>query len=116
MKVAVPTAQGQVDNHFGHCAYFTIFELDAQNKVVSKQELPSPQGCGCKSGVAVILKEMGVTMMLAGNMGDGAVNVLANNGIDVIRGCSGSIDDVVAAYAQVTLQDAQITCSHECHH
>ena len=81
-----------------------------------QNEIPSPQGCGCKSGVAVILKEKGVTMMLAGNMGDGAVNVLANNGIDVIRGCSGSIDDVVAAYAQGRLKDAEITCNHECHH
>lgn len=115
MKVAVPTLDGHVDSHFGHCAYFTIFELDENKNIVNKTELPSPQGCGCKSGVAVILKDMGVTMMLAGNMGEGAVNVLANNGISVIRGCQGNVNDVVNAYSQGTLVDSQLTCNHECH-
>ena len=116
MYIAIPTAQDQVDNHFGHCAYFTIVELDANNNVVSKMQLPSPQGCGCRSGVATILKNIGVAMMLAGNIGDGAVNVLANNGIGIVRGCSGAIDEVIAAYTKGTLKDAQITCTHECHH
>lgn len=115
MKVAVPTAQGLVDSHFGHCAYFTIYEVNDEKTIVSKSELPSPQGCGCKSGIAPILKNMGVSVMLAGNMGDGAVNVLANNSIAVIRGCSGNIDDVVAAYLQGNLIDSQLTCNHECH-
>ncbi|MCQ2958754.1 MAG: NifB/NifX family molybdenum-iron cluster-binding protein [Bacteroidales bacterium] len=116
MKVAVPTAQGQVDSHFGHCAYFTIFEFDAENKIVSKSELPSPQGCGCKSGIAPILAEKGVSVMLAGNMGDGAVNVLANNNIKVIRGCSGSVDAVAESFIKGELVDNQIICKHECHH
>lgn len=115
MKIAVPTAQGFVDSHFGHCAYFTIYEIDNEKNIVSKSELPSPQGCGCKSGIAPILKNMGVTVMLAGNMGDGAVNVLSNNSISVIRGCSGNIDDVVVAYLQGKLIDSQLTCNHECH-
>lgn len=116
MKVAVPTANGLVDSHFGHCAYFTIYELDADKKIVSKSELPSPQGCGCKSGIAPILKNMGVSIMLAGNMGDGAVSVLAQNNIAVIRGCSGNIDDVVSAYVNGQLVDSQLTCNHQCHH
>lgn len=115
MKIAVPTADGQVDSHFGHCAYFTIFDVDADKQIIGKSELPSPQGCGCKSGIAPILREKGVTMMLAGNMGDGAVNVLAANNIAVIRGCSGSINDVVATYLQGKLIDSQLTCNHQCH-
>ena len=35
--------------------------------------------------------------MLAGNMGDGAVHILASNGIQVIRGCSGDVHDVAQA-------------------
>ena len=26
-KVAVPTRDGVVDDHFGHCAYYTIFTI-----------------------------------------------------------------------------------------
>jgi predicted Fe-Mo cluster-binding NifX family protein len=32
--------------------------------------------------------------MLAGNMGQGAVNVLGANGIQVLRGCSGDVKAV----------------------
>ena len=27
MKIAVPTSDGRVDDHFGHCAYYTIFDV-----------------------------------------------------------------------------------------
>ena len=27
MKIAVPTRDGHIDDHFGHCAYYTIFEV-----------------------------------------------------------------------------------------
>lgn len=115
MKIAVPTAQGMVDSHFGHCAYFTIFELDENKNILGKLELPSPQGCGCKSGIAPMLRNLGVSVMLAGNMGDGAISVLGQNNISVIRGCSGAIDDVVGAYIAGNLKDTQIVCNHECH-
>ena len=49
MKVAVPTREGHVDDHFGHCAYYTIFEI-MDGKVVGSSKLASPEGCGCKSG------------------------------------------------------------------
>lgn len=34
-----------------------------------------------------IIQEMGITLMLAGNMGMGAYNKLSAHGIAVIRGC-----------------------------
>ena len=75
MKIAVPTRENFVDDHFGHCAYYTIFEIE-NNKITNRSTLPAPQGCGCKSGVAAILQAEGVSLMLAGNMGEGAKNVL----------------------------------------
>ena len=41
------------------------------------------------------LAQMGVKLMIAGNIGQGAVNVMNNQGIDVLRGCSGGVKDVV---------------------
>jgi len=41
---------------------------------------------------------MGVDVMLAGNMGQGALNVLNQYGIDVYRGNSGNIKDLVANF------------------
>lgn len=41
------------------------------------------------------MQEMGITLMLAGNMGMGAYNKLSAHGIAVVRGCHGKVDDVL---------------------
>ena len=53
MKIAVPTRDGRVDDHFGHCAYYTIFDV-IDGKVTNVSKMASPEGCGCKSGIAPI--------------------------------------------------------------
>lgn len=68
MKIAVPTRDGHVDDHFGHCAYYSIFDV-IDGQIAGKSKLASPEVCGCKSGIAPVLRQMGVTVMLAGNMG-----------------------------------------------
>ena len=114
MKIAIPTIDGRVDDHFGHCDHYTIFTIE-QGRVECRESLPSPQGCGCKSGIATTLQEMGVKVMLAGNMGEGARNVLSSNDIKVIRGCSGNVDDLVKAYLAGKVNDNGEACSHhEC--
>ncbi len=119
MKIALPTYQNQIDSHFGHCEYFTVFTVDDSKKIVNQETIASPEGCGCKSNIAFILADMGVTVMLAGNMGDGAVNVLNNAGIEVLRGCSGDVKEVAAAWLNGTLADSGESChahDHECSH
>ena len=121
MKIAIPTKENnQVDNHFGHCAFYTIFTVE-NGEVTMKDTLPSPQGCGCKSGIVNVLRQMGVNVMLAGSMGAGALNVLGSNGIDVVRGCSGDIDELLTAYLAGKVSDSGEGCAahedgHECHH
>lgn len=122
MKVALPSRQNLIDDHFGHCEYFTIFTIDEKSKdILSKETLASPAGCGCKSNITVTLSEMGVKFMLAGNMGDGAVNVLNSSGIQVLRGCSGDVQEVVKKWLAGSLVDSGDSChahdhDHECHH
>ncbi len=114
MKIALPSRGDLIDDHFGHCEYFTIF-ITENAELVHEEIIPSPVGCGCKSDIATTLAEMGVTMMLAGNMGDGAVNVLKNSGIEVVRGCSGSVKEVALAWLAGTLTDSGDSChEHEC--
>jgi predicted Fe-Mo cluster-binding NifX family protein len=76
--------------------------------------LKSEQGCGCKSNIASILANQGVTIMLAGGIGAGAINVLNHWGIGVVRGCSGYAEQLVKDYIQGRLTDSGSTCSH--HH
>ena len=111
MKIAVPTRDGRVDDHFGHCAYYTIFDI-INGKVVGVSKMASPEGCGCKSGIAPVLRQMGVVVMLAGNMGQGAKNVLEAQMIQVIRGCSGDVHELIEAYLAGNVTDNGEACSH----
>ena len=119
MKIALPTRENIIDSHFGHCEYYTIFTVDKNTKeIVNEETLPSPAGCGCKSNIAQTLSEIGVDIMLAGNIGQGAVNVLNNSGIEVLRGCSGDVKTVVLNWLHGTLVDSGDVChehEHGCH-
>jgi predicted Fe-Mo cluster-binding NifX family protein len=124
MKVAVPTRGNVVDDHFGHCEAYTVFTIGNNNQVEKAETLPAPQGCGCKSNIAGILRDMGVSVMLAGNMGDGALNVLNMHGIDVYRGCSGDVSQLIEIFLQGTVKDSGEGCQqhgqqdggHQCSH
>lgn len=119
MKIALPSRGNQIDSHFGHCEYFTVFTVDTTTKeITDSQVVSSSAGCGCKSNIAGTLAEMGVKLMLAGNMGEGAVRVLNNSGIDVVRGCSGDVKAVALSWLQGTLVDSGDCChdhEHGCH-
>lgn len=114
MKIAIPTKANQVDDHFGHCEAYTIFTIDESNKITNSENLPSPKGCGCKSDIASVLQGLNVTVLLAGNMGNGALNVLNRHAIKVVRGCSGDTTQVVESYLQGQVNDSGLTCDH--HH
>jgi len=119
MKIALPSRGNQIDDHFGHCEYFTVFTVDTATKeIIDSQNVPSPAGCGCKSNIATTLADMGVKVMLAGNMGEGAVRVLNNSGIEVFRGCSGNVKTTALNWLEGSLVDSGDSChahGHECH-
>ena len=110
MKIALPSNGSQIDGHFGHCQCFTIFDVDDESKIVSEETLTPPAGCGCKSNIIPQLASMGVSVMLAGNMGEGAVNILASNGIKVVRGCAGDVREVARAWLAGNIDDSGANC------
>lgn len=117
MKIAIPTRESAVDHHFGHCAFYTIVDVDDNKHIVSTTTLASPEGCGCKSNIACEMQQMGITLMLAGNIGQGAVDKLGSCGIDVIKGCGGDVMQLVKDYlAGKVLDNPQICDHHDCNH
>jgi predicted Fe-Mo cluster-binding NifX family protein len=115
--IAVPTRSNRtVDDHFGHCAQFTLFSAGADNAVQEAETVLSPPGCGCKSNIAVVLKQKGVSILLAGSMGDGALNVLQRQGIQVHRGCSGDAAKAVGAFLAGAWKDSGIGCAQHHEH
>jgi len=117
MKIALPVHNGSINEHFGHAENFTIYTITPEKNIESITPVVS-DGCGCHSGIAEILAGQGVSVMLAGNIGGGAINHLHEFGIEVVRGCYGKADRVIAEYLKGTIIDNEQTCTaHEngCH-
>ncbi len=118
LKIAAPvTSAGFIDEHFGHCEFYAIYSISETNEITDVQTIKSEEGCGCKSNIAGWLKAQGVTVMLAGGIGGGAIEVLSNSGIEVVRGCTGNSKDVVTQYLAGLVTDSGESCKeHEAHH
>ena len=115
IKIAIPvTSDNRIDDHFGHCEFYGVYTINNNEEIIEIETIKSQQGCGCKSNIAAVLSNLGVTTMLAGGIGAGAINVLNHWGISVVRGCSGNAEQVVKAYIKGELEDSGINCSH--HH
>jgi predicted Fe-Mo cluster-binding NifX family protein len=117
MKIAVPvTKENQIDGHFGHCESYGVFTISDKNEIIEMKSVGSPEGCGCKSDIASVLASDGVTVMLVGGIDGGAINVLNNSGIEVIRGCAGDATEVVKLYLSGLVEDSGSSChQHEVH-
>lgn len=116
MKIAAPvTSSGMIDNHFGHCDAYQVFSISEEKKIEDVEIVSSPQGCGCKSDIAQVLAAKGVSIMLAGGIGNGAVNVLKRSGIDVVRGCSGMAPVLVNQFLAGALKDSGEVCQQHEH-
>ena len=82
-KIAIPSDNGLVSEHFGYCSQFIIFEID-QNKILKKTIVDNP---GHKPGsLPPFLHEKGVNQVLAGGMGSRAIDLFQQVGIDVTTG------------------------------
>jgi len=45
MKIAVPvTTTNQVDGHFGHCEFYSIYTISDEGNIVEIKTIPSVQG------------------------------------------------------------------------
>lgn len=112
MKVAIASDKKQVAGHFGHCEAFECFEVE-DNKIQGWETIPNP---GHKPGfLPVFLHEKGVNIIIAGGMGQAAANIFNDNGIKVICGASGSIENVAKSFVENTLHSSGSLCEGHDH-
>jgi predicted Fe-Mo cluster-binding NifX family protein len=93
--IAIPTKDNKVDDHFGHCDFFTIIRVDSSKRVVSRTNMESSKACGCKTNLAEDLAKAGVSILLAGGIGQGAINKLKGQNIQVLAGFKGSVEEAI---------------------
>lgn len=115
LMVAVPTTvRGLVASHFGKCERFSVCAIDEDGRIVGEERIEASMGPGCKSGATARLAAMGVTVLLAGCIGEGAVHAFNAHGIKVVRGASGPAKPAIQAYARGELVDNGISCEGGC--
>ena len=124
MKIADPVKNETVINgHFGKSEKFKIYSIN-NGAIESVEIIPSYQGGGCRSGIATQFAGDGVKVVLTSGIGEGALKKLRNAGLEVIRGCNGTPNEMVELYLNGKLTDAGSTChkhnhkehSHHDHH
>ncbi|OQY19688.1 MAG: ATPase [Desulfobacteraceae bacterium 4572_35.1] len=111
MKIAIPTAQGQLAMHFGHCDTFTITTVDQDNTIIGKEEVQAPPH---EPGLLPRwLSERDVDIIIAGGMGQRAQQLFSDRGIKVVVGAPAeSIDNIVTNYLEGKLTTGTNLCDH----
>jgi ATP-binding protein involved in chromosome partitioning len=112
MKIAIPITNGRLSTHFGHCEQFAVFDIDADKKNVTNTEMMTPPAH--EPGVLPKwLGEMGVNLIIAGGMGQRAIQLFKQNNIEVITGApDNEPQQVVADYLNGRLQYGDNICDH----
>ena len=111
MIIAVTYENGKVFQHFGHTKEFKFYTVE-DKKIVDSEIVPT-MGSG-HSMLADFLLLNGVTVLICGGIGGGAINALTQAGITVYAGAQGSCDACVEALIAGTLaQTGEATC--DCH-
>ncbi|MBU5435887.1 NifB/NifX family molybdenum-iron cluster-binding protein [Pseudoflavonifractor sp. MSJ-37] len=112
MRIAVTYEAGQVFQHFGHSTQFKLYDVE-DGKVISSQVVDT-NGSG-HGALAGLLQAHGVEALICGGIGGGARTALAQAGIQLYPGVTGSADESVAALLADTLAfDPNTVCAH--HH
>lgn len=113
MRIAVPFANGEVFQHFGHTEHFKLYEIEASQVVSS--EIIDTDGNGHEA-LASFLSDLSVSVLLCGGIGGGAQAALTDAGIEICSGAQGDADAAVNAYLNGELQSAGVNCDHHHEH
>ncbi|HNT33592.1 MAG TPA: NifB/NifX family molybdenum-iron cluster-binding protein [bacterium] len=110
MRIAVPLADERLCMHFGHCETFALVDV-VDGKIAKRTDVvPPPHEPGV---LPRWLAAQGVTMIIAGGMGQRAQGLFTENRIQVVVGApSESPEKLIAAYLEGNLQTGENVCDH----
>jgi len=112
MKIAIPVIDGKLSLHFGHCDIFALVDADpASKKILGRQDVNAPPH---QPGLLPRwLAEKGANVIIAGGMGRRALDLFAEQGIQVVIGAPAEEPErLVADYLAGTLRSGENVCDH----
>lgn len=114
MKVAVPNNGEIVNQHFGRSTSFILATIE-NGKVQDIEEVSTEELSHRHQRLADFLQKKGVSMIIAGGIGEGASSALTDNGMDIIKGAEGNCRKVLEDFSKGELKSKDITCGHQEH-
>ena len=115
MVIAVTYDNEFIFPHFGRSPYLAIY-LIGENKQIVRKSIVSLEGNG-HMGIALILHDLDVDVLICGGIGLGAVNTLKEIGVEVYPGNEGNADEIVTKFLNgLLLKNDNPTCSCHEHH
>ena len=113
MRIAITYENGEIFQHFGHTEQFKVY--DTENGKILSSEVVDTNGSG-HGALAGVLSALRVDVLICGGIGGGAQVALAQSGIKLYGGVSGSADEAVNALLAGTLKfDPAVHCDHHDH-
>jgi predicted Fe-Mo cluster-binding NifX family protein len=112
MRIAVPVSDGILDPHFGHCRQFALYDVDpVSGDVLGRSVVDAPPH---EPGLLPSwLAGQGAGVVLAGGMGRKAVQLFAENEVEVVVGVPvGDPEDMVRRYLTDDLGGGTNACDH----
>ncbi len=110
MRIAIPTYDGKLAQHFGHCEAFVVVDVEDGEVTASDQVTPPTHAPGV---LPRWLAEQGCSVIIAGGMGRRAQDLFTTNGITVVYGAPElPAEDLVRQYLAGTLQTSDNLCDH----
>jgi predicted Fe-Mo cluster-binding NifX family protein len=110
MKICVSASSddldADVDPRFGRCQYFVIVDSETMEfSAILNDSTNAAHGAGIQAAQTVT--NMGAKVVLTGNVGPNAFNVLSATGIKIVTGVSGSVRDAVEKYKSGQLDEVK---------
>jgi predicted Fe-Mo cluster-binding NifX family protein len=115
MKIAIPVENGRLNAHFGNSREFAIVEVDANAKTILHSEtLPAPKH---EPGTFPRwLHSLGVQVIIAGGIGQRALTLFDQQGINVVAGQPNELSGkLVEAYLSGGVTAKPEGCDHHEH-
>ena len=114
MKIAVTYDNGDIFQHFGKTEKFKLYDVD--NGEITARYVVDTNGSG-HGALAGFLRSVNADAVICGGIGNGAKVALAEEGIELYAGVSGSADAAAEALAAGRLSyDPDAECDHHEHH
>lgn len=117
MKIAMPYNGGRVNEHFGTSREFAIYTVEG-GKIAGTKIVNSQDFCHNHEGLAGILKNEEVDVVITGGIGRHMIDALQALGFTIVTGASGDAALVAENYAAGCLVTRNIEicgCSGEHH-